>query len=62
MLQGPTRYARAHRYVETARASAAHLNTQCAWSITDVPNVGHDGERMSGAAAPLLSKALAAAT
>ena len=58
MQQGPTRYARAHRYIETARAAAAQRGAPCAWSIVDVHDVGHDGERMSATAAPLLSGAL----
>jgi len=61
MRQGGTRHARAHRYIETARAQAARLDVPCAWTIVDVEGVGHDGERMSHAAAPLLSAALHAA-
>ena len=54
MAQGPTRYARAHSYIGEARNHGVH----CAWTIVDVPGVGHDGERMSAAAAPLLAAAL----
>ena len=54
MAQGPTRYARAHQYIATARSQGV----PCAWTIVDVPGVGHDGERMSAAAAPLLAAAL----
>ena len=54
LAQGPTRYARAHNYITTARNQGA----PCAWTIVDVPGVGHDGERMSAAAAPLLAAAL----
>ena len=54
MAQGPTRYARAHAYAAAAKRHGA----PCAWSIVDVPGVGHDGERMSAAAAPLLAAAL----
>jgi hypothetical protein len=61
MAQGDTRYARAHRYIDNARAQAARLGTRCAWTIVDVADVGHDGERMSQAAAPILSAALHAA-
>jgi len=61
MRQGETRYARAHRYIETARAQAARLGIPCAWTIVDVDGVGHDGERMSRAAAPILAAALHAA-
>jgi hypothetical protein len=55
MRQGDTRYARAHSYIGTARAEAAHLGIPCAWTIVDVPGVDHDGNRMSVAAAPILS-------
>ncbi len=58
MRQGPTRYARAHRYIETARATAAKLGMHCAWTIVDVAGVGHDGDRMGAAAAPILAAAL----
>ena len=62
MAQGPTRYARAHRYIEAARAAAATRSIHCAWTIVDVPGVAHDGERMSIAAAPILSAALHASS
>lgn len=58
MRQGATRYARAHTYIATARAQAAALGQTCAWTIIDVPGVAHDGNRMSVAAAPMLSAAL----
>ncbi len=58
MRQGGTRYARAHRYIETARAQARRRGLHCGWTIVDVAGVGHDGERMSQAAAPLLAAAL----
>ncbi len=61
IAQGPMRYARAHRYIEIARDQAWQRRVHCAWTITDVPGVGHDGNRMSAAAAPLLSAALHAA-
>lgn len=58
MAQGPTRYARAHNFIATARAEATRLGIPCAWTIVDVDGVGHDGERMARAAAPILSTAL----
>jgi hypothetical protein len=61
MRQGPTRYARAHNYIGAARAEADRLDVTCAWTIVDVEGVGHDGERMSAAAAPILAAALHAA-
>lgn len=58
MRQGPHRHARAHTYVATGHAAAHTLDTTCAWRVIDVPDVGHDGERMSIAAAPLIATAL----
>ena len=58
MRQGGTRYERAHTYVRTGRAAAEALGTHCAWTVVDVPDVGHDGERMSEAAAPIVAAAL----
>jgi len=61
LRQGPTRYARAHAYVDAARAAARARGVACNWTITDVADVGHDGEKMSAAAAPILAAALHAA-
>ncbi len=58
MRQGGTRHERAHNYVEVGRTAADALDCHCAWSVIDVPDVGHDGERMSHAAAPLIAAAL----
>jgi hypothetical protein len=58
MRQGPHRHARAHAYVRTGHEAAAALGTHCAWTVIDVPGVGHDGERMSAAAAPIIAAAL----
>jgi poly(3-hydroxybutyrate) depolymerase len=58
MRQGATRYERAQNYVRTGRSAAAALRTSCAWTIIDVPDVGHDGKRMSAAAAPVVAAAL----
>ena len=58
MRQGDTRYARAHNYIATARAEAGRFGIHCAWTIVDVAGVDHDGNRMSVAAAPILSAAL----
>jgi poly(3-hydroxybutyrate) depolymerase len=58
MKQGGTRYERAHRYVANARAAASRFGMACAWKIIDVPDVGHDGERMSIAAALVLGPLL----
>jgi hypothetical protein len=56
MRQGPTRFARAHAYIETARAEAARLVTPCTWTIINVPDVGHDGARMSAAAVHAIAR------
>jgi len=56
--QGPTRFARAHGYVAAARRASEALGVPCAWTITDVPDVGHEADKMSAAAAPMLAAAL----
>jgi hypothetical protein len=61
MRQGPTRYARAHGYLAAAREAARARSITCNWTITDVPDVGHDGAKMSAAAAAILAAALHAA-
>ena len=61
MRQGATRYERAHNYVRNGRAAAAAMGAECAWTLIDVPDVGHDGRRMSAAAAPIVAAALRAA-
>ena len=58
MQQGPTRYARAHAYTSAAHSAARRRGMSCAWRIIDVPDVGHDGAKMSAAAAGVLSAAL----
>jgi hypothetical protein len=58
MRQGGTRYERAHNYVRSGHTAAAALQTSCAWTVIDVPGVGHDGKRMAAAAAPIISAAM----
>jgi hypothetical protein len=58
MRQGATRHERAHNYVHAGRAAAEALGTHCSWTVIDVPGVGHDGERMSVAAAPIVAAVL----
>jgi poly(3-hydroxybutyrate) depolymerase len=58
MRQGETRYHRAHNYVRLGHDTANALGTHCAWTVIDVPGVGHDGHGMSIAAAPVLAAAL----
>jgi len=58
LKQGPTRHARAHSYLATGLRAAAELGVPLAWTVIDVPDVGHDGRRMSDAAAPLIAEAL----
>jgi dienelactone hydrolase len=60
MRQGGTRYERAHNYIRAGQAAAAALGTHCAWTVIDVPGVGHDGHGMSIAAAPVIAAALRA--
>ena len=58
MRQGATRYERAQNYVRSGHATAAALRVSCAWTVIDVLGVGHDGRRMSAAAAPVVAAAL----
>jgi hypothetical protein len=58
MRQGAHRFERAHNYVRAGRDVAAALGTRCAWTVINVPDVGHDGARMSAAAAPIVAAAL----
>jgi hypothetical protein len=58
LKQGPHRHARAHTYLATARQAAAASDVPLAWQVIDVPDVGHDGRRMSAAAAPVIAAAL----
>jgi hypothetical protein len=56
--QGPTRFARAHTYLQTGQIAAKALGIPLAWQVIDVPGVGHDGRGMSDAAAPFIADAL----
>jgi hypothetical protein len=58
LKQGPHRHARAHTYLAIARQAASQCNVNLAWRVIDVPDVGHDGRRMSEAAAPVIAQAL----
>jgi poly(3-hydroxybutyrate) depolymerase len=58
MRQGANRYERAHNYVRSGHAAAAVLQTTCAWTIIDVPGVGHDGRGVSAAAVPIVAAAM----
>ncbi len=58
MRQGATRHERAHNYVRAGHIAAKALGTRCTWTVINVPNVGHDGEQMSLAAAPVIASAL----
>jgi poly(3-hydroxybutyrate) depolymerase len=58
MRQGPTRYARAHAYIAAAREAGCRRGVPCNWTIIDVPDVGHDGAKMSAAAAAIMAAAL----
>jgi hypothetical protein len=58
MRQGAHRHERAHNYVAAGRAAADPLGTSCTWTVINVPGVGHDGEGMSIAAAPIVAAAL----
>jgi hypothetical protein len=58
LKQGPTRYARAHAYLDMARDAASALGIPLAWQVIDVQGVGHDGKAMSNAAAPVIAESL----
>jgi hypothetical protein len=58
MRQGATRHERAHNYVRAGHSAAEALGTRCAWTVINVAGVGHDGRRMSVAAAPLVAAVL----
>jgi hypothetical protein len=58
MRQGESRWHRAHNYVRLGQEAAAAAGARCAWTLIDVPDVGHDGHGMSIAAAPVVAAAL----
>ena len=58
MRQGETRHERAHNYIRAGHTAAEALGTRCAWTVMNVIDVGHDGEQMSLAAAPVIASAL----
>jgi len=58
MRQGPTRWHRAHEYVRLGHQAAERLGVSCAWTVIDVPDVGHDGRLMSEAAVTVAAAAL----
>jgi hypothetical protein len=58
LRQGETRYHRAHNYVRDGHAAAGALGARCAWTVIDIPGVGHDGGGMSAAAVPVAAAAL----
>jgi len=58
LRQGPHRHARAHVYHSMGRSLAERLGVPFRWRLLDVPGVGHDGRRMSDAAAPVMAAAL----
>lgn len=58
LRQGPTRWHRAHEYYRQGQEAAKRLETRFAWTLIDVPDVGHDGRLMSAAAAPIIAAAL----
>ena len=60
LRQGEHRHARAHAYHRLGREAADQLGVRLRWRLLDVPGVGHDGRRMSDAAAPVVAAALRA--
>jgi hypothetical protein len=58
LRQGANRHARAHTYHRLGQDAADRLGVRLRWRLLDVPGVGHDGRRMSDAAAPVVAEAL----
>ena len=58
MRQGANRLERARTYFQTGQDAAATFGITCAWRLIEVPDVGHDGRRMSDAAADVVRHAL----
>jgi hypothetical protein len=56
MVQGGTRYERAHRYFDDARKAADVRHAPFGWSMVDVAGVGHEGAKITVAAAEILKK------
>jgi poly(3-hydroxybutyrate) depolymerase len=56
MAQGPHRLARAHTFMERARAAAAAAPIPLAWRLIVVDGVAHSPTGMAAAAAPLLGQ------
>jgi poly(3-hydroxybutyrate) depolymerase len=54
MKQGATRLDRGEAFFSAATAAAKDLGVKLGWELSYVPAVGHDGERMSRAAADLV--------
>ncbi|MCL4801739.1 MAG: alpha/beta hydrolase [Burkholderiales bacterium] len=61
LAQGPHRFARARAFVAAGGAAAASRGLACAWRLTVVPGIGHDGAAMSRVAAGLWFDGLEAA-
>jgi hypothetical protein len=59
LRQGANRFERAHAYLRTGQQAAAALGVRCAWRLIEVPGIGHDGQGMSLAAAPVIAAGLA---
>ncbi len=47
MRQGPHRFARGHRYMETAASEAGRLGVPLAWRLVIAPGVAHSGQEMA---------------
>ena len=47
MAQGPHRFARGHRYMQTAKQEAQRLGVPLAWRLAIAPGVAHSGENMA---------------
>ena len=54
--EGATRLERGENFFKAATAAAGDLGVVLAWELVEVPNVAHDGEAMSKAAADAMFK------
>ncbi len=54
MAQGPHRFARGIKFMDTARKTADSLNLPLCWVVQTVPHVGHSNRGMSEPAAQLI--------
>ena len=60
VAQGPNRFARGQRYIQTARQIALERNLPLAWKLITVPGVAHSNPGMAPTAAALCAAVIGA--